>query len=47
MTHCKMLGFAPFSGEKAFRLYDTYGLPRDFIEDVLHDAGITVDWIGL
>jgi alanyl-tRNA synthetase len=41
-------GKAPaiYSGEKAFRLWDTYGLPRDFIEDVAHDAGITVDWAG-
>ncbi len=23
-----------YPGEKAFRLYDTFGLPRDFIEDV-------------
>jgi alanyl-tRNA synthetase len=27
-------------GEKAFILYDTYGLPRDFIEDAARDAGI-------
>jgi alanyl-tRNA synthetase len=27
-------------GAKAFRLYDTYGLPLDFITDVLHDQGI-------
>jgi alanyl-tRNA synthetase len=33
-----------YAGEKAFRLYDTFGLPRDFIEDVCRDAGITVDW---
>ncbi len=33
-------------GEKAFLLYDTYGLPRDFIEDVARDAGITVEWPG-
>jgi len=33
-----------YSGEKAFRLYDTYGLPRDFIEDVCRDAGFKVDW---
>jgi alanyl-tRNA synthetase len=35
-----------YSGDKAFKLYDTYGLPRDFIEDVTRDAGIHVDWIG-
>lgn len=35
-----------FAGDKAFRLYDTYGLPRDFIEDVTRDAGVKVDWEG-
>ncbi len=34
------------SGEEAFKLYDTYGLPRDFVEDVAHDAGVQVDWAG-
>jgi alanyl-tRNA synthetase len=33
-----------YHGELAFRLYDTFGLPRDFIEDVTRDAGIQVDW---
>ena len=37
---------AVYSGEDAFRLYDTYGLPRDFIEDVTRDAGVKVDWAG-
>jgi alanyl-tRNA synthetase len=37
---------ASLSGEKAFMLYDTYGLPRDFIEDVARDAGIEVEWSG-
>ena len=32
------------SGEKAFMLYDTYGLPRDFLEDLARDSGITVEW---
>ena len=32
------------AGEKAFMLYDTYGLPRDFIEDVARDTGIEVRW---
>jgi len=35
-----------YPGKEAFRLYDTYGLPRDFIEDVVHDAGLSVDWAG-
>jgi alanyl-tRNA synthetase len=34
------------AGTEAFKLYDTYGLPRDFIEDVTRDAGIQVDWVG-
>jgi alanyl-tRNA synthetase len=33
-------------GPDAFKLYDTYGLPRDFIEDVARDAGVDVDWKG-
>jgi alanyl-tRNA synthetase len=35
-----------YPGESAFRLYDTYGLHRDFIEDVLRDAGVKVGWAG-
>ena len=35
-----------YPGEKAFKLYDTYGLPRDFIEDVTRDMGVQVDWEG-
>ena len=33
-----------YAAEKAFKLYDTYGLPRDFIEDITRDAGFFVDW---
>jgi alanyl-tRNA synthetase len=29
-----------YPGEKAFRLYDTFGLPLDFIQDVLRDQGL-------
>jgi len=32
-----------YSGAKAFRLYDTFGLPLDFITDVLRDQGIAFD----
>jgi alanyl-tRNA synthetase len=33
----------PFPAREAFRLYDTFGLPRDFIEDVLRDNGMFMD----
>jgi alanyl-tRNA synthetase len=33
-------------GEQAFKLYDTFGLPIDFIEDTLRDAGIAFDRKG-
>jgi alanyl-tRNA synthetase len=35
-----------YSGSSSFRLYDTYGLPRDFIEDAIRDAGFPVDSEG-
>src|SRR5664280_1870817 len=35
-----------FPGEKAFHLYETYGLPRDFIEDVLLTRGLVLDQSG-
>ena len=37
---------ATYPGEKAFRLYDTFGLPRDFIEDACRDAGIFFGSVG-
>ena len=33
-------------GEMAFKLYDTEGLPRDFMEDVCRDVGIKFDSAG-
>jgi alanyl-tRNA synthetase len=35
-----------YPGESAFKLFDTYGLPRDFVEDVCRDSGIPVLWEG-
>jgi alanyl-tRNA synthetase len=33
-------------GDKAFNLYETYGLPRDFIEDAARDQGLVFDIKG-
>src|SRR5208282_1640620 len=33
-------------GAAAFKLYDTFGLPRDFIEDTCRDIGATFDSVG-
>jgi alanyl-tRNA synthetase len=33
-------------GDVAFRLYDTYGLPRDFIEDMVEDRKLALDRDG-
>ncbi|HXA81696.1 MAG TPA: alanine--tRNA ligase [Methylomirabilota bacterium] len=35
-----------FPGSAAFELYDTFGLPRDFIADVLRDQGLKLDEDG-
>jgi alanyl-tRNA synthetase len=34
------------SGADAFHLYETFGLPLDFMVDAAHDAGITFDHAG-
>jgi alanyl-tRNA synthetase len=34
------------SGASAFKLYDTFGVPRDFIEDACRDQGVVLDERG-
>jgi alanyl-tRNA synthetase len=35
-----------YSGKDAFNLYETFGLPLDFIEDAVRDAGLSFDLEG-
>jgi alanyl-tRNA synthetase len=35
-----------FPGDKAFKLYDTFGAPLDFIQDAVRDAGMAFDQTG-
>ena len=35
-----------YEGERAFRLYDTFGLPKDLIRDIIRDQGWIFDEVG-
>ncbi|MGC1416236.1 MAG: alanine--tRNA ligase [Candidatus Acidiferrum sp.] len=46
LDYVKSKGEPVFSGDSAFRLYDTFGLPWDFIEDLARDEGMRFDRAG-
>jgi alanyl-tRNA synthetase len=39
-------GSGVVSGDAAFKLYDTFGIPRDFIEDMIEDRKLRLDQEG-
>jgi alanyl-tRNA synthetase len=46
LTAIKSKGSEVYPGEKAFKLYDTFGLPLDFIQDAVRDAGLSFNQSG-
>lgn len=43
MEEMKAAGQTVMTGEKSFRLYDTYGFPIDLTKEILEEAGMSVD----
>ncbi len=39
-------GVREIPGDEAFKLYDTFGFPRDLVDEIASDAGLTVDHEG-
>jgi alanyl-tRNA synthetase len=46
LEHFQKNWWPTLDGAKAFSLYETYGLPRDFIEDAARDQGVRFDIDG-
>ena len=46
LSQLRQHGQTSLSGRVAFRLYDTYGLPLEFTEELLAEQGMTVDRKG-
>ncbi|MBQ4347967.1 MAG: alanine--tRNA ligase, partial [Firmicutes bacterium] len=43
IAEMKKKGETVLSGEKSFRLYDTYGFPTDLTQEILEEEGFTLD----
>ena len=42
----KTVSYVRFPGDTAFDIFQTFGLPPDFMEDAARDAGLGFDWEG-
>jgi alanyl-tRNA synthetase len=46
LTDLRSKGTELYPGDKAFKLYDTFGLPLDFMQDAVRDSGFSFDQAG-
>jgi len=46
IARAKTIGVTELNGAEVFRLYDTYGFPRELTEEVAAESGFTVDLSG-
>ena len=46
LTVLRSKGSDTYPGQQAFKLYDTFGLPIDFVQDAVRDAGLRFDQAG-
>ncbi len=42
----ELIAASPYPGERAFHIFETYGLPLDFMVDATRDAGLRFDMAG-
>ncbi|MDR7439170.1 MAG: alanine--tRNA ligase [Armatimonadota bacterium] len=46
IARLKSEGRRVLGGEEVFRLYDTYGFPREMTQDIAQEHGLEIDWAG-
>lgn len=46
LAQARAEGRRVLSGQEVFRLYDTYGFPREMTQDIAREHGLEIDWAG-